>query len=541
MADIRITPASSSMAFTSSLNFKETLTQDPSGSLVLQGSGSTGRTNLFAVDGNNGRLFSIDDDLSDSLFSVNTIAGLPVIEAFADNTVVMGQYGQNVLVVTGSSVGVGTSSPAQKLEVNGNIKLSSTVGSTATPSYIWLGNDYSNGSTRDKLKVYLYNSGTEQYGFSVGAASDIQYHSNGKHDFYIANSSAVRIDSTGVGIGTTSPGSRLHVETPSSNPFRMVRTGDSSYGFELGGGEAGFYNYSTSAYVWLAKANGNVGIGTATPAYKLDVNGNTNITGSLTVTGSLVVNQTATTQSLNTSTRQLWGGGLYYTASLDWNLRNLRDRVGNPALRWSDRQTVDSNNAMSIDWEARRLYTPNITDALNWESALYLNSDVYQRDYKSANLQDAVSSYTYPNTAYFGDIIEANLDSTVTDGMLVYLDAGGTWFPVDQATIGATNLLGLAHNVNQSPEMVLLEGHVVVDDLSSLVATPGAPAAVSASYGGPIYIKDSTTTGKMSTIKPTTTGGTNVVRVLGHCYLQNSTEPFQWMMKFRPSNDWLEI
>ena len=57
MADIRITPASSSMAFTSSLNFKETLTQDPSGSIVLQGSGSTGRTNLFAVDGNNGRLF----------------------------------------------------------------------------------------------------------------------------------------------------------------------------------------------------------------------------------------------------------------------------------------------------------------------------------------------------------------------------------------------------------------------------------------------------------------------------------------------------
>jgi trimeric autotransporter adhesin len=120
MADIRITPASSSMAFTSSLNFKETLTQDPSGSIVLQGSGSTGRTNLFAVDGNNGRLFSIDDDLSNSLFSVNTIAGLPVIEAFADNTVVMGQYGQNVLVVTGSSVGVGTSSPIAKFHVSGS-------------------------------------------------------------------------------------------------------------------------------------------------------------------------------------------------------------------------------------------------------------------------------------------------------------------------------------------------------------------------------------------------------------------------------------
>jgi len=106
------------MAFTSSLNYKETLTQDASGSLTLYGSGSTGRTDVFSVDGNNGRLFSVSDDLSNSLFSVNTIAGLPVIEAFADNSVVMGQYGQNVLVVTGSRVGIGTSTPLYTSHVN---------------------------------------------------------------------------------------------------------------------------------------------------------------------------------------------------------------------------------------------------------------------------------------------------------------------------------------------------------------------------------------------------------------------------------------
>jgi hypothetical protein len=48
---------------------------------------------VLSVDGINGRLFTVTDDLSDSLFSVNTIAGLPVIEAFADNTVVIGKYG----------------------------------------------------------------------------------------------------------------------------------------------------------------------------------------------------------------------------------------------------------------------------------------------------------------------------------------------------------------------------------------------------------------------------------------------------------------
>jgi hypothetical protein len=107
------------MSFTSSLNYTQTLTQEASGSLTLLGSGSTGRTDVFTVNGNNGTLFSVSDDLSNSLFSVNTIAGLPVIEAFANNSVVMGQYGQNVLVINGTNVGIGTATPQAKLSVTG--------------------------------------------------------------------------------------------------------------------------------------------------------------------------------------------------------------------------------------------------------------------------------------------------------------------------------------------------------------------------------------------------------------------------------------
>lgn len=66
-------------------------------------------------------------------------------------------------------------------------------GSTATPSKIDLGINYSNGSTRDKCKIYLYNTGTEQYGFSIGAAGDIQHHSNAYHNFYIANTHIIRM------------------------------------------------------------------------------------------------------------------------------------------------------------------------------------------------------------------------------------------------------------------------------------------------------------------------------------------------------------
>ena len=97
------------------------------------------------------------------------------------------------------NLGVGLNNPLQKLDVYGNIRLGSNVsGQSATPSYIDLGINYSNAATRDKLKIYLYNSGTEQYGFGVGSSGDIQHHSNATHDFYVSNTKISTVSSTGI-------------------------------------------------------------------------------------------------------------------------------------------------------------------------------------------------------------------------------------------------------------------------------------------------------------------------------------------------------
>jgi len=88
---------------------------------------------VFNVEGTNGSLFSITDNLTGSLMSVNNNAGLPVFEVFSTDKVVAGRFGQNDLVVnTDGKVGLGTASPSEKLEVSGNVKITQATISTTT-------------------------------------------------------------------------------------------------------------------------------------------------------------------------------------------------------------------------------------------------------------------------------------------------------------------------------------------------------------------------------------------------------------------------
>jgi hypothetical protein len=208
----------------------------------------------------------------------------------------------------------------------------------------------------------------------------------------------------------------------------------------------------------------------------------------------------------------------------------------------SKRSLFDTSAVVSVNWSGRGLYTPSSILAIDWSDNNYLDSNVYQRDYKSATTQNTVSS-TINNaySSYLGDIIEVDgvntiINGTVNDGMLVYLDTDATWYPVNQSSTTATKMIGIACNVAGPTGFILLEGHVVIDDSGA-----NRPTVTGADHGLPVYIEDSTTNGRMSTTLPTTAGGNNVIRVVGHCYWNNTGTSSQWMMKFRPSNDWITI
>jgi hypothetical protein len=81
---------SGSSIFSGSVLITGTPNTSTSSSLVVYGSGSS--QPVFTVQGSQGELFSITDSLSGSLFSVNDISGLPILEVFSNGDTLMGDY-----------------------------------------------------------------------------------------------------------------------------------------------------------------------------------------------------------------------------------------------------------------------------------------------------------------------------------------------------------------------------------------------------------------------------------------------------------------
>ena len=93
--------------------------------------------------GKSGSLFSITDNLEGSLMAVGDASGLPILEVFSDDRVIMGQFNKNTLVVSASSVGIGkVPNQTYKLDISGSLNVSDTIygtfaGSISTASYAY--------------------------------------------------------------------------------------------------------------------------------------------------------------------------------------------------------------------------------------------------------------------------------------------------------------------------------------------------------------------------------------------------------------------
>jgi hypothetical protein len=178
--------------------------------LIVNGSGST----ILDVQGSQGQLFSVTDSLSGSLFSVKDISGIPVIEAFSDDTVNIGTFNAEAIKVSGSFARItgslfGTASFANNV-------VSSSYAATAS---VLLGSVVS-ASYADSASVAVSSSYAATASYVLGGASTITIQDEGS-----PQGSAGTINFVGAGVTATVGGGTATVTIPGAGGTTFPYTG----------------------------------------------------------------------------------------------------------------------------------------------------------------------------------------------------------------------------------------------------------------------------------------------------------------------------
>jgi hypothetical protein len=252
--------------------------------------------------------------------------------------------GQDVTFASSGNVGIGTDSPAAKLEVDTNLAgeygtyihnqsstgkglLVKTNSDTSSDPVLWVGRNNQNpslfvggganggnvgiGTDSPGNQLHVYNTGNGEVKIerasgaqillqAQAAAGVVGTNSNHDLDLKTNGSTRVKIENSGnVGIGTTSPANKLTVEGDIGFVGYLGQgsiygnTGNSSYArvqlYDPATGYTTFNNISYGYYFQTGGGtkmtilnNGNVGIGTTSPGVSLDVVGAIRATGDVT-------------------------------------------------------------------------------------------------------------------------------------------------------------------------------------------------------------------------------------------------------------------
>ena len=229
-------------------------------------SSATGANYLdrFSVEGANGRLFGVTDEVTGTVFSVNDAAGLPIIEVESTSShdkITIGEYGTDALVISGSSVQITGSTAATQAYVDAQVATSDTLqevtanGATTTNS-ISIHNSLTSVNPRlsvgrdggqsiqlhvsDITNTIQANQDSDSNGDHIFALNRV-FGGTGKNDFQVqkGGSAQLTIDSTGnVGIGITNPSRTLHIVDSAGPTIKFQRSNSADLEFTFGSANA---------------------------------------------------------------------------------------------------------------------------------------------------------------------------------------------------------------------------------------------------------------------------------------------------------------
>ena len=206
---------------------------------------------------------------------------------------------ERMRIDSAGNMGIGTSSPSAKLQVE------------------------SNASEVNSVK--FHNTSATGYGmYSKGGSGSRYIMKIADKD---SNSKFIIDGSGNVGIGTTSPSGQLHIKntsgtggftltrtTAETTPTINISTDSTKTVIANWGAGLAFSTAATSgtpSQRMIIDSSGNVGIGTTSPSSKLDVAGNVNVTGSVTCdsvasSGALTLGENAVTHGIINSADTLY-------------------------------------------------------------------------------------------------------------------------------------------------------------------------------------------------------------------------------------------
>jgi len=299
------------------------------------------------------------------------------------------------------NLGIGTSSPAYKLDVSG------------TSARLGGGGSYPLYLVADSGGLQLFNA-------SGGATGDGVYLNGASHylGFYTNSSERMRLDSSGnLGIGTTSPGG-YRFKVKGGNTNNMAIDNDGSQYTELdflnnGTNKAYFYWDNTNSYFLAGSSgayvfstagseraridsSGNLGIGTSSPATALDItSANTNVAnfnGTGTNGTAIKLQNSGTNTFVIGSSKYLTGG-----SASEYGIGTLGATPIIFVTNGSERARIDSSGNFGLG------VTPSAWGASNWK-AIELGSgslasyqtlalSLFQNAYNNG------SNYVYKTTA----------------------------------------------------------------------------------------------------------------------------------------------